>query len=113
MANTKSAKKALRQSIKRKESNLLWKKRIKDVLKTIKKHLEESTLNTDIIKKEESLFYKVVDKAAKNNVFHKNKANRIKARVSKNISAHAKDTTETKPKSKTRAKPGAKSKSKS
>ncbi len=108
MPNTRSAAKALRQSNKRKIQNDFWKKRIKDVLKSLRKQLDTDQVDIDIIKKEESLLYKVVDKASKNNVIHKNKANRIKAKISKKISVHEKPATET---NQTKAKPRAKSKS--
>lgn len=90
MANTTSAKKALRQSHRKRLHNLLWKSRIKDVSKNIKRYLNEKNTDIDILKKEEALLYKVVDKAAKNKVIHKNKAGRIKSRVSKQIAAHEK-----------------------
>lgn len=93
MPNTMSAKKALRQSKNKRAHNLMWKKRIKRSVKNIKKHLSEKGATADIIKKEEALLYKVVDKAAKSNVIHKNKANRIKSKVSQQITAHAKKST--------------------
>ncbi len=105
MPNTRSAAKALRQSNKRKIQNDFWKKRIKDVLKSLRKQLDTDQVDIDIIKKEESLLYKVVDKASKHNVIHKNKANRIKAKISKKIAVHEKPVTET---NQTKAKPRAK-----
>ena len=90
MPNTRSASKALRQSKSKRSQNLFWKTKIRDSIKEIKKHLGSSSLDIGIIKKEEVMLYKVVDKAAKNNVIHKNKAKRIKSKVSKQIAAHEK-----------------------
>jgi small subunit ribosomal protein S20 len=125
MPNTTSAKKALRQSNRKRAHNLYWKRRVRSVLKNLKKQIQDKSSSIDIIKKEESLLYKVVDKAAKENVIHKNKAKRIKSSISKQVSAHEQSRTEpkksdnTKPaskagagsKSSTRSKRTAKSKS--
>jgi len=88
MPNIKSAKKALRQSIKKRQHNLYWKRQIKTAVKSLKQNLENDPKNTDILKKEEVGLQKVLDKAAKNKVIHKNKANRLKSRFAKKISAH-------------------------
>lgn len=88
MPNTTSAKKALRGAHRKKVHNLFWKKRVKDIIKNIKAHIQSGTA-LDIIKKEESILYKVVDKAAKEKVIHKNKASRVKSRISKQVLAHA------------------------
>ncbi|MCA9308182.1 MAG: 30S ribosomal protein S20 [Patescibacteria group bacterium] len=88
MANTKSAAKAARSSIKKKENNLFWKRRIKAILKSLNKTLETEGGNTDIIFEKQSAMQKVLDKAAKQNVLHKNKANRLKSRFAKKVAAH-------------------------
>lgn len=103
MPNTMSAKKALRQSDRKRAHNNFWKKRIRDVVKTINKQLDSTGADLAIIKKDESTLYKVVDKAARNNVIHKNKAKRIKSRISKKISAHDQGTASKKAKSTTKA----------
>jgi small subunit ribosomal protein S20 len=77
----KSAKKALRKSLKRRQRNLIYKKKIKDLVKQFKKLLKEN-------KKEEAknllpLIYKALDKAAKVGVIKKNTASRKKSRLSK------------------------------
>lgn len=90
MPNTRSAKKALRQSKSKQTTNIFWKKRIREVVKEIKKQLKTKGTSVDIIKQEEKKLYKVVDKAAKNNVIHKNKAKRIKSSLSKKIAVHEK-----------------------
>ena len=103
MANTKAAKKAIRQSKNKKEHNLFWKRRIKSHAKLIRKMLETKNADADILNKEVNLLQKALDKATKHKVIHKNKANRLKARFAKKIAAH-----EQKPESKS-----TKSKSKS
>lgn len=83
MPITTSAKKALRQNIKRKKRNLVLKNKIKRLQRDILKLVEQK-------KKEEAQkllprFYKAVDKAAKNNVIKKNTASRRKSRIVKTI----------------------------
>jgi small subunit ribosomal protein S20 len=79
----KSAKKALRQSLKRREFNLSRKLAIKNVIRKIKKlKIEE--------KKEEAQklipqAYKAIDKAAKRGVIKKRTASRKKSRLVKSI----------------------------
>lgn len=83
MPITKSAKKALRQSKKRRVRNLLYKRKMKDLIKKVKKLLSEKK-----IKEAKSLlpqFYKAVDKAAKVGVIKKNTAARKKSRLTKLI----------------------------
>lgn len=120
MPNILSAQKAVRQSNTKKQHNLMWKGRIKNSVKTLRKLLLDKTASVDIIKKEESLFYKVVDKAAKNKVIHKNKAKRLKSRISKKVAAranvqktHTTSTKEPKAKSKSAKPAGTRKKSKS
>ncbi len=83
MPITKSAKKALRQSLRRREQNQAKKDAYKAVLKKIEKAAKTG-------KREEAeallpALYKAVDKAAKTHVIAKNKASRIKSRASKLI----------------------------
>lgn len=80
---TKSAKKALRQSKKRRERNLRRLNVMREIVKQIRKLISEN-------KKEEALkllpkAYKAVDKAAKTNVIKKNTAARKKSRLAKLI----------------------------
>lgn len=70
-----SAKKALRQSIKKRAINLKKKQAIKEVVK--------KTVDEKGMPKAQS----VIDKAAKTGYIHKNKAARLKSRLSKKISA--------------------------
>jgi len=79
----KSAKKALRQSKRRNKRNVAYKTQIHKTKKNIEKDLNTK----DIGKATNDLtsFYKIVDKATKRNVIHKNKANRLKSRLAKRI----------------------------
>ena len=80
---TKSAKKALRQSKKRRVRNIQKKKIIKKLFKEIKNLVSEK-------KKEEAKkllpqVYKLLDKAAKTGLIKKNTAARKKSRITKLI----------------------------
>lgn len=81
MPITKSAKKALRQSIKRRARNLIYKKKIKLALKQARalvsagKQKEAKQLLPKI--------YKALDKAAKKGVIKKNTASRKKSRITR------------------------------
>lgn len=74
MAKTANAKKAHRGSQRKREHNLLWKRRIKVTQKA-------EPLTAESYKTLQS----VVDKATNNKVIHKNKAARIKARLAKEL----------------------------
>ena len=88
MPNIKSAKKALRQSERKRAHNLFWKNRIKSVRKELDKLLQTKGSSLDILKEKESLFQKYLDKASKKNVIGKNKANRLKSRYAQRITAY-------------------------
>jgi len=79
----KSAKKELRKSLKRRERNLLRKEKIKNTVKELKRLLEKNKIEE--AKNQLSLVYKAIDKAAKRNVIHKNKAARLKSKYAKLI----------------------------
>jgi len=76
MPVTTSAKKALRRDRRRKTVNLRIKKKMKTALRRAK---EEPT------KKSFSLAYSAIDRAVKKKVIHKNKAVRLKSRLSKSF----------------------------
>jgi small subunit ribosomal protein S20 len=83
MPITKSAKKALRQSKKRRTNNLRRIKAMKGATKDIQKFISEN-------KKEEAFkllpkVYKLIDKAAKAGLIKKNNADRKKSRLTKLI----------------------------
>ena len=81
---TKSAKKAYRQSLRRRTKNLLRKKALRDVIKKYKKLVLAGDLKS--AQKELPKVYKVLDKSAKINLIKKNKASRLKSRLTKLLS---------------------------
>ena len=83
MANNKSAEKSVRQIATRTERNRAAKSRIKTLHKKALTAAEEG--KHDEARKVFQEFSSVVDKAAKNNVFQKNKAANLKSRANKAI----------------------------
>jgi small subunit ribosomal protein S20 len=83
MAITKSAKKAIRQSLRRKNKNLLYKNNIKNLSKEVLSFVSKK--NTEEAKKILPKLFKALDKAVKVNVFKKNTASRQKSRFAKMI----------------------------
>ena len=83
MAITESAKKAIRQSATRKKHNIVYKDKIKSLVKQAqtlvlaKKMAEAKKLLPDI--------YQALDKAAKVGIIKKNNASRHKSRLTKLI----------------------------
>ena len=81
MPITKSAQKALRQSLKRKKRNIQKKKRVKELTKQFTNLISEKK-----IKEAEKLLpslYKTIDKAVKTNLLKKNTGSRKKSRMAK------------------------------
>lgn len=74
MPITKSAKKALRQTRRRTVKNKNWKQKLKSAIKKAETQKSKETI---------SYAFKIIDKAAKVGIIHKNKAGRIKSRISK------------------------------
>ena len=87
MPNTKSAVKALRQSIKRRAKNLAKKNAYKNVVKEFRK-----TATADIATAASmlALVQKKIDKAAKSGVIKKNKAARLKSKAAKLLNKKSK-----------------------
>ncbi|HXK40787.1 MAG TPA: 30S ribosomal protein S20 [Candidatus Paceibacterota bacterium] len=83
MPITKSAKKAMRQSLSRKAGNLRRKNTYKDALKELSKVV--SSGNKKEAEKLLPKVYKALDKAAKTKVINKNKASRLKSKAIKLI----------------------------
>lgn len=77
---TKSAKKAYRQNLRRRAKNLQRKSALKKVLKNYKNLV--AAKNFDAVKNELPKVYKALDKTAKAGVIKKNKASRLKSRLS-------------------------------
>lgn len=84
-----SAKKSLRKSSKNNKVNVSFKKKLKLV---IKKFLAKPT------KEGLTGVYSIIDKAVKNNIFHKNKADRLKSNYSKKVVSGVAKKVETKKK---------------
>jgi small subunit ribosomal protein S20 len=83
MAITKSAKKAIRQSLRRKKQNSTYKNKIKTLIKEFQVLVLNKKL--DEAKKMLPKIYQALDKAAKVNVLKKNTASRKKSRLTKLI----------------------------
>ncbi len=83
MPITKSAKKALRQNIKRRSRNRKIKENLKNLIK--KMRLLAAEKKVDEAKKLIPQLYKILDKAAKTGVIKKNAASRGKSRITKLI----------------------------
>lgn len=85
MPNKANAKKALRQNKSHAKKNLAAKIEVKTLIKNIKKALsaEDSAKAMELA----TLAGKKLDKVAKKNYFHKNKASRIKSRIAKKINS--------------------------
>ncbi len=83
MAITESAKKAIRQSARRKEQNIVYKDKIKTLVKQA--NLLVSTKKLAEAKKLLPEIYKALDKAAKVGVIKKNNASRRKSRLTRLI----------------------------
>ena len=84
MPKTKSAKKALRKSEKRRIENLKRKEKIKKLKKEIKKLVKENKIEE--AKKLLPLFYKAIDKAVKKGMIKEGKASREKSKIAKILS---------------------------
>jgi len=81
MAITKSAKKAIRQSARRKKQNAVYKDNIKKLVKEVL--VLVSTKKADEAKKLLPKIYSALDKAAKVGVIKKNNASRHKSRLTR------------------------------
>jgi small subunit ribosomal protein S20 len=81
MAITKSAQKALRQSLRRKGRNLMRKKAYKKAVGDIKKSVLAGKYEE--ARQKLPLAYHALDKAAKRHAIKKNKASRLKSRLAR------------------------------
>ncbi len=83
MPNTKTAKKAMRQSERRRVTNLKTKNKLKVAVKTVRKNIDAK--NSATIAEDLKKAFSALDKAAKKGVIHKNTADRKKSRLAKAI----------------------------
>lgn len=84
MANTSSAKKAIRSQAKKSAKNLRHKQAFRDARKEVLKNAGSKELNTFVAK-----FQKEVDKAAKVGAISKNAASRYKSRLQTKLNSAA------------------------
>ena len=87
MANTKSAKKAIKVNQRNASANKIYKTRIKT---TEKKFLAQYANSTETSSKQDlqkmlDLYFKRIDLAVKKNLIHKNKAARKKSQLAKKL----------------------------
>jgi small subunit ribosomal protein S20 len=78
MANHKSSKKRIRQTIKRRLHNRFYKKTTRSAIKRLRS-LKEKQEAASFLPKVTSM----IDRLAKHGQFHKNKANNLKSKLSK------------------------------
>lgn len=83
MPNKPSAKKALKQAIKKGARNLQVKKRVEFLRRKLQQALKNKKLEE--AEKMYSQLQQTLDKAAKKYVFAKNKTNRLKSRLVKQL----------------------------
>lgn len=88
MAIIKSAKKAIRQNKRRKVQNLVYKNKIKNLIKEMR--VLTSAKKIEEAKKLLPSVYEALDKSAKVGVIKKNTASRKKSRIAKLIDRTAK-----------------------
>ena len=86
MPVTKSAKKALRVATRRHEENLMQRSLFKKTIKQVKKAVASGS---DQVASLFSQVQSTLDRAAKNNTIHPNKAARLKSRLSKSLTVTA------------------------
>lgn len=82
MANHQSAKKRIRQSEKKRVHNKLFAKTMRNAVR----ELRDLTDKKEAEKKLPEV-YSVLDKLAKQNIIHKNKASNLKGKLQKHVSA--------------------------
>ena len=83
MPTTKSAIKAMRQSIKRRARNLVKKDAYKKAVKETRKLITAGKKNEAVAALSKAM--QALDKAAKTHVIHKNTVSRLKSRMAKAI----------------------------
>ncbi len=84
MANHKATKKDIRQSEKRREQNRYYGKTTRNAIRTLLASPDKATAQQNLSK-----VISMIDKLAKRNVIHKNKASNIKSGIVKRVAAIA------------------------
>jgi len=85
MPQTRSMRKALRQSLKRRQGNRAWKVRVKSARRALLDNLETATPEDTAANLRTA--QKMIDKAAKRHILHPNTAARRKARLAQKVAA--------------------------
>lgn len=83
MANTRSAKKDLRKTAKRRLRNQSTKSSLKTYIKKVKVAVASPGTNKENVVEAARLAVKAIDKAAQRGIIHKNQAARRKSRLMK------------------------------
>lgn len=84
MANHKATKKDIRQSLKRRERNRYYGKTTRNAIRTLLATTDKASAVASLPK-----VISMIDKLAKRNVIHKNKASNIKSGIAKKINTLA------------------------
>jgi small subunit ribosomal protein S20 len=84
MANHKATKKDIRQSDSRRERNRYYGKTTRNAIRNLLATTEKATAKEELTK-----VISMIDKLAKRNIIHKNKAGNIKSGIVKRINALA------------------------
>lgn len=84
MANHKATKKDVRQSRKRNERNRYYGKTTRNAIRDLKALTDKAAAQKDL-----SDVVAMIDKLAKRNVIHKNKASNLKSKLAKKVNALA------------------------
>jgi small subunit ribosomal protein S20 len=84
MANHKSALKRIRQSEKRRVHNRYFARTMRNAIKTLRMEENKSTAEEMLPK-----VVSMIDKNAKRNIIHKNKAANLKSKLTKKVSSLA------------------------
>ncbi|NLR56769.1 30S ribosomal protein S20 [Chitinophaga polysaccharea] len=84
MANHKATKKDVRQSRKRNERNRYYGKTTRNAIRDLKAVTDKATAEKDLAE-----VASMIDKLAKRNVIHKNKAANLKSKLAKRVLALA------------------------
>jgi small subunit ribosomal protein S20 len=90
MPHLKSAKKRMRQTLKRRDHNRAVKKALKKQLKSVFEVAGDKASAADVLKKEVTAAVKKLDKAAAKGVVHPNLAARKKSQIARLVNARNK-----------------------
>jgi small subunit ribosomal protein S20 len=82
MANHKSAKKRNRASEAKRGRNRIRKNAVKTIIKKIRLSQDKKTASEDLVK-----ITSLLDKLAKSNIIHKNKAANLKSKLTRHVNA--------------------------